>query len=194
MQDIQNKVEAVLFTVGKFLTIEEIAKACGIGSPGIIKDTLNSLKKKYENEDTPLMLEEKDSRYKLTLKKQYLPLTQKLVSESEFDRPTQETLAIIAYKNPVLQSEVVKIRGNMAYDHIKLLREQSLITSEKKGRTRLLKIAPAFYDYFDIIEDQLKSKFSGIKINEKLEKQIIEAKEEFVNLKKEAENVKKKNV
>ena len=194
MQDIQNKVEAVLFTVGKFLTIEEIAKACGIGSPGIIKDTLNSLKKKYENEDTPLMLEEKDSRYKLTLKKQYLPLTQKLISESEFDRPTQETLAIIAYKNPVLQSEVVKIRGNMAYDHIKLLREQSLITSEKKGRTRLLKIAPAFYDYFDIIEDQLKSKFSGIKINEKLEKQIIEAKEEFVNLKKEAENVKKKNV
>ena len=194
MQDIQNKVEAVLFTVGKFLTIEEIAKACGIGSPGIIKDTLNSLKKKYENEDTPLMLEEKDSRYKLTLKKQYLPLTQKLISESEFDRPTQETLAIIAYKNPVLQSEVVKIRGNMAYDHIKLLREQSLITSEKKGRTRLLKIAPTFYDYFDIIEDQLKSKFSGIKINEKLEKQIIEAKEEFVNLKKEAENVKKKNV
>ena len=77
--------------------------------------------------------------------------------------PVQKTLAIIAFKNPVLQAEVIKIRGNKAYDHIKLLKDEGLLISEKSGRTKLLKLTPQFYDYFDIAEPQLKQKFEQIK-------------------------------
>ena len=74
------------------------------------------------------------------------------------DSPTTKTLAIIAYKQPVTQSEVIKIRGNKAYDHIKSLREQSLISADRKGRTRLLKVTSNFYEYFDIAETEAKDK------------------------------------
>lgn len=159
----KKKVEAVLFTVGKFITIEEIAKACNIGSVGYIKQIIEELKKEYSTRETSLQIIQEGDKYKLNIRKEFGHLTNKLVSETEFDAPTTKTLAIIAYKQPMFQSEVIKIRGNKAYDHIKSLKEAQLITAEKSGRTRLLKLAPKFYDYFDVMENELKSKIQDIK-------------------------------
>ena len=55
------------------------------------------------------------------------------------------------------------MRGNGAYDQIKKLKELEFLTSEKRGRTRLLKLTAKFYDYFDIVEDKLRQNFSEIK-------------------------------
>mgnify|MGYP001558906243 CR=1 FL=1 len=158
MQDDKNKTEAVLFTTGRFLDIEEIAKMCGIGSIGYAKEVLLALKKDYENKGSALHITEQGSKFKLNIRKEYLYLTENLLTDSELDKPTQETLAIIAYKNPAMQSEIIKIRGNGAYDHIKLLKELDFVTSEASGRTRILKLTNKFYDYFDIVEDQLRNK------------------------------------
>ncbi len=154
----KNKVEAVLFTTGRFVSLEELGKLCGMGSVGYVKDLLDELKKDYEKRDSALEIIEQGDRWKLNIKKEYLYLTENLLTGSELDRPTQETLAVIAYKNPALQSEIVRIRGNTAYDHIKLLKELDFITSEISGRTFILKLTSKFYDYFDIVEDQLRSK------------------------------------
>lgn len=159
----KKKVEAVLFTVGKFITIEEIAKACNIGSVGYVKQIIEELKKEYETRDTSLQIIQEENKYKLNIRKEFGHLTNKLVSETEFDAPTTKTLAIIAYKQPMLQAEVIKIRGNKAYDHIKVLKEAGLITAEKSGRTRLLKLTPKFYDYFDVMEHELISKIQILK-------------------------------
>ena len=154
----KNKIEAILFTIGKFLTVQEIAKLAGINSIDTVKYDLENLKKEYENKNGALEIINEDDKWKLSIKKEYLYLTEKLLTSSELDRPTQETLAIIAYKNPVLQAEVIKIRGNKAYDHIKILKENNFITSEKSGRTRLLKLTQKFFEYFDVIEDKLSLK------------------------------------
>lgn len=154
----RNRIEAVLFTTGKFLTVSEIASMAGIGSPGIVKEILENLKNEYESRASALEILNDGEKWKLNIKKQYLYLTEKLLSDSEMDFPTQETLAIIAYKNPSNQSEVVKMRGNKAYDHIHTLKEEGFITSEKLGRTRLLKLTPKFFDYFDVVEDSIKLK------------------------------------
>ena len=153
----KNKVEAILFTIGKLLTLEEISKLTSIGS-NHVKGLLEGLKKEYMEKDSALEILNENDKWKLAIKKEYLYLTEKLLTDSELDRPTQETLAIVAYKNPVLQAEVIKIRGNKAYDHIKILREQNFITSDKTGRTRLLKLTPKFFDYFDVVEDKLSLK------------------------------------
>lgn len=154
----RNKVEAVLFTTGKFLTVGEIASMACIGSVGLVKELLEELKKEYEQKNTSLEIVSDGERWKLNIKKDYLHVTEKLLSDSEMDFPTQETLAIIAYKNPVIQSEVIKIRGNKSYDHIKSLKDSGFLTSEKSGRTRLLKLTPKFFDYFDVIENNIKLK------------------------------------
>jgi segregation and condensation protein B len=163
MKDNKKKVEAILYTTGKFLTIEEIAKFCGIGSLGYLKDLLEELKKDYGQRDCGLEILNEGNKWKLNIKKDFLYLTEKLLTDSELDRPTQETLAIIAYKQPAVQSDVIKIRGNKAYDHIKLLRELNFLNSEKFGRTRLLKLNQKFYDYFDVVKDSLKQKFEEVK-------------------------------
>ena len=163
MQEDLNKIEAVLFTTGRFMNIEEISKACGIASTGYIKEVLQKLKEGYEKRSSSLVLTELDGKYKLNIKKEYGYITNRLISSSEFDNPTTKTLAVIAYKQPVFQAEVIKIRGNKAYDHVHSLLESGLITSEKSGRTRILKVTQRFYDYFDTAENKVKEEFNKIK-------------------------------
>lgn len=156
-QDHKNKIEAILFTTGRFMGIEEISKLCGIGSIGFVREALQELKNEYQNKGSSLEILEENGKWKLNIKKQYSPLTHQLLTNTELDKPTQETLAIIAFKQPALQADVIKIRGNKAYDHIHALKEANFIVSEKFGRTRLLKLAQKFFDYFDIAESDLKS-------------------------------------
>ena len=159
MEDIKNKIETVLFTVGRFVTIEELSRMSGVGSSGYVQEVLQNLKEEYEKRNGALFISREGNKWKLAVKKEYLYLTESLLTDSELDKPSQETLAIIAYKQPILQSDVIKIRGNGAYDHIKTLKEQSFITSERSGRTRILKLPPKFYDYFDVVDDTLREKF-----------------------------------
>ena len=162
MNEEKNKIEAVLFTTGRYLSVEEISKMTGIGSLGYLKEALAGLKKDYETRTGALELVEQGERWKLNIKKTYLFLTESLLSDCELDKPTQETLAIIAYKNPLFQNELVKIRGTTAYDHVRILKELDFITSEPSGRTRILKITNKFYDYFDVVEDQLQKKLASL--------------------------------
>ena len=161
MDEFKNRVEAILFTTGRFMDLQEIANLCGVGSVGLVKDALDALRDDYDSRVGSLSIIEDNGKWRLNIKKEYNYLTTKLLDNTEMDRPTQETLALIAYKNPALQSEIVKMRGNTAYDHIKYLKDNEFVVSEAHGRTRLLKLAPKFYDYFDVVADQLKSKFAS---------------------------------
>jgi len=158
MDNTKNKIEAVLFTVGKFLSVDDIARLVSIGSSGIIKEYLEKLKQEYDGKDSALELIENEGKWRLNIKKEFLYLTEKLLTDSELEKPTQQTLAVVAYKNPVMQCEIIKMRGNKAYDHIKILLDNGFITSEKSGRTRLLKLTPKFFDYFDVVDENLALK------------------------------------
>jgi segregation and condensation protein B len=173
MDEIKNKIESVLFMTGRFMSVEEIAEFVGIGSKGAVREAIQSLKLDYQNRRTGLAIFEEDKLFRLNIRKEYNHLSTKLVAGSDLDVPTQSTLAIIAYKQPARQSDIIKMRGSTAYDHIKSLKEQGFITSEKSGRTRILKITQKFYDYFDIVEQEaLKKQF--VQIAEREEKKADE--------------------
>jgi len=158
MQELKNKIESVLFITGKFMSLQEIGDFSGIDSIGLVKDAINELVKEYSEKNSALEIIVQKDLFKLNIRKQYNYLTTQLASGCEMDAPTQATLALIAYKQPVLQAEIIKMRGNTAYDHIHNLKEIGLIVSEKHGRTRALKLAPKFYDYFDVVENVLREK------------------------------------
>lgn len=181
LQDDKNKVEAILFTTGKFMSPQEIAGFCDIGSADIIKELVEELKKEYETKEGSLSVFEENGKYKLSIKKKYNYLTTKLLDVTEMDKPTQETLAVIAYKQPAIQADIIRIRGNKAYDHVEKLKELGFVTSDKYGRTRLLKLTQKFFDYFDLVEDQLKEKFSNLAKLEEQTKELEKVLEEQPN-------------
>ena len=173
MQELKNKVEAVLFTLGRLVSPEEIAEFCKIESVELVKQALAELIQEYANKQSALEIIEQGKRYKLNIRKEYLHLTTKLLKDTELDKPAQETLALIAYKNPTMQAEIIPMRGNKAYDHITKLKEMDFITSEKSGRTRLLKTTPKFYDYFDVIDATLREKFNKV-LSEEIAQENLE--------------------
>ncbi len=158
MQNIKDKIEAVLFITGRSMTIEEIGQFCNIGSIGSVKEAMHALQKDYAQRPGSLEVFEEDGKYWLNIKKEFNHLSTKLLSAADLDVPTQATLALIAYKQPIHQSEIIKMRGNTAYDHIHTLKSMGFVVSEKAGRTRNLRLGQKFFDYFDVVEETLKQK------------------------------------
>jgi segregation and condensation protein B len=167
MKDWQ-RVEAVLFGSGKYLTEEQISQLAGVPKKNL-KKVLNDLRKRYEQSDTSLAIFNENESWKLNVKEEFSSIVKNVISEAEMARPVMETLAIIAYKSPVMQAEVIDMRGSGAYEHIALLEDKEFITKEKFGRTFKLKITPKFYDYFDIEGDsKLRKMFKDVKKPETL--------------------------
>ena len=157
--DLKKQIEAILFTTGRFMSTIEIAKHLNSNETEII-EALKQLEKDYSEKDSALILQTQDNLFKLNIKKEFGFLINKLLEQKEVDSPTTKTLAVIAYKSPVKQSEIIKIRGNKAYDHIQKLKDSGLVSTEKSGRTNLIKLTRHFYDYFDISEKEVKEQLS----------------------------------
>lgn len=143
-------VEAVLFVSGKFISLQEIVSLTDL-NPIIIREVIEKLRKKYNRDDSAIEVIERDNLYKMDLKQEFHFLINKLAGgSSEFSKAEQETLAIIAYKQPIRQSVIIKIRGNKAYDHVKKFVQLGLIKSKKEGHTNILSLSDEFYDYFNV--------------------------------------------
>ena len=179
MQEDKNKIEAILFTIGRSVDTEELGRLTEIGSAGYLNQLLNELAKEYEEKNNALCVVKENNKWRLNIKKEYLHLTEKLLTDSELDRPIQETLAIIAYRQPAIQADVVNIRGNKSYDHIKILKDNGFLSSEKFGRTKILKLTQKFYDYFDVVEENLRDKLTGkeIKKEEVMDREEVKDKD-----------------
>ena len=154
----EKKVEAALFISAKFVSVEELVRLTSV-SPLLVKECLLKLRDRYENSDSSLTLIERENNWKMDVKPEYKNIVSKLATgKSEFSRAEQETLAIIAYKQPIKQSVVVKIRGNKAYEHIKRFMEFGLVKGKKISHTLELSLSPEFYDYFQLDKEKLQEK------------------------------------
>ena len=148
------KLEAVFFVSGRFLTMAELISLSDL-NPIIIKELIQKLVQKYRSEDSALEIVEKNNLWKMDVKPEYSFIINKLATGSaEFSKAEQETLAIIAYKQPIKQSVIIKIRGNKAYDHVKKFVELNLIKRKKSGHTHDLNLSDEFYDYFNVSDSK----------------------------------------
>ena len=146
----EEKVEAALFIAGRFLTLQELMMLTDV-NPIMLKEILNRLKKKYSS--GVLRIIQRSNAYKMDITEQYHYLINKLATgNAEFTKAEQETLAIIAYKQPIKQSVIIKIRGNKSYDHIKKFRQLGLVTTKITGHTLDLSLSEEFYEYFNVHE------------------------------------------
>ena len=143
------KVEAALFISARFLNLQELVMLTDI-NPLMLKELLVKLSDKY-NHDSAIEIISKSDMWKMDVRQEYVGMINKLATgTAEFTKAEQETLAIIAYKQPVKQSVIIKIRGNKAYDHIKHFVDIGLVRAKRAGHTNELNLTEQFYDYFHL--------------------------------------------
>jgi len=158
MEIPEKKVEAVLFAVGKEISTERMASLCSL-EQAQVEQVLVRLQQEYAQRDHSLQIIKKENGWKLTVRDEFVPLVSSLVSSTELDSAMMATLAVIAWKYPVVQSEVVKLRGSGAYEHMRQLEEQGYVEKERFGRSFKLKLTKKFFEYFDLPSEEAKQAF-----------------------------------
>ena len=147
------KIEAILYIKGKPLSLEEIA-TCLNCDREMAEDALIELMNDYAHRDTALEISETPAGYSLQLKSLYGNLLQELIP-AEIGTGALRTLAAIALKNPILQTELIDLRGSSAYQQVTELVQLGFIRKKPQadGRSYWLEVTDKFHKYFEI--DQL---------------------------------------
>ena len=94
--------------------------------------------------------------YELRVKPEYREKVSRLAPFADLSDGMMRTLAIIAAKQPVKQSLIVKYQGNKSYNYISQLEEKGLVRTEKYQRTKLVSTTPEFEKYFGTTSDDIK--------------------------------------
>lgn len=155
-------LEGLLFVVGEDgLTFEQIEDVLDI-TEDEAKELLMELKKDYEEDNRGLRIDFLGNRFKLTTKFEHREYYQKLIENPETNFLSQsalETLAIIAYNEPITRVEIDKLRGVGSVQMVRKLVAKGFIKevgrSDLPGRPILYETTSEFLDYFGLatIED-----------------------------------------
>lgn len=163
MEESEQKrlAEAALFMSPEAIGMEELMKVMETEDKGLGARILDELANEFNARNTGLEIVKIDRRYRMKVKDHYTKHVSHLAVDTEFSKATIRTLGLVALKQPVKQSIVVKIVGNKAYDYIKLLAERGFIRAKKAGNTKLLEVTPKFESYFGKNVEELKRMASG---------------------------------
>jgi segregation and condensation protein B len=150
MDEVKALIEAALFSAGRLLRVEDLARVCVSGNLGQIRRSADELVEEYATRGGGILIKRTDEGYVMGVRTELEDKVMHLVPDTEIPAPVLKTLALIAYEQPIKQSTVIKERGNKAYAYIKFLRQQGLIEARKEGRSRFLSVTPKFKEYFHI--------------------------------------------
>ena len=150
-------LEGLLFVVGEDgLTLDQIEEVLELKEEEA-KELVNELKHSYENEDRGLRIDFLGNRLKLTTKFEHRQYYQKLLENPETNTLSQaalETLAIIAYNEPITRMQIDKLRGVGSSQMIRKLVAKGLVKesgrSDLPGRPILYETTNDFLDYFGL--------------------------------------------
>lgn len=147
-------LEAALFASPKPLDLNELGKIAGISSLGYLKDVLEELRKEYEGRGIEIV--QTPEGWSMQVTPAMLPQVSHLTPSADLSEGCKRTLALVLYKEPARQSEIIAIQGNKAYGYIRELQKRSLIRAEKQGHTKILKVTQEFERYFGESKDTIR--------------------------------------
>ncbi len=157
-------LEAVLFTAANPLTVDELQKILKIRREEI-ENMLVKLREKYSSPEHGFRLSEAGG-YRLVVKEDFVEKVSHLTPHADLSRGLLRVLSIIAYHEPVKQSDIVKVIGNRTYEYVKELEERGLVRSERKSRTKVLVTTQHFEEYFGAKKEEIKKIFAQIENKE----------------------------
>lgn len=164
-QELQAALEAIIYAADEPAMVDQISKALGI-EKAETRAALDQLATAYQTEDRGIEVRKVAGGWKFYTKPQHHEAVRKFIKNLQpplrLTMPARETLAVIAYKQPVTVPEINEIRGVNVGGVIKTLLEKRLITTagrkEVIGRPLLYKTSKQFMLRFGLSDlDELPS-------------------------------------
>lgn len=156
MEDIKNIVESLLFVAETPLSVAQFKNALPEAETDQIKQTILVLKKEYELKNGGFLIHEVAGGYQFRTRPEYKEWIRRLLQPKppKLSKPAMETLAIIAYRQPILRSEMEHIRGVNSGNAIRILLERKLVRvlgrREVPGRPLVYATTKKFLETFDL--------------------------------------------
>ena len=154
---IRHVIEALLFASDTPVTIQKLKEILELDSIIDIKKGIDDLKNHYLKTDSAMMIIEVAGGYQIVSKEEFSSYIQKLYKGRQASRLTQralETLAIIAYRQPITKNEIENIRGVNVDGVVRTLLERNLISIEGRqkapGNPLLYGTTKYFLEYFGL--------------------------------------------
>ena len=148
-------IEAAIFVSENPLSIRKLAELTGIPEKQVTLLLLD-MQAEIKKSDRGIDLVSTPEGYEFRLKPEYRDKVVKLAPFSDMSEGVMRTLAIVAARQPVKQSVIVRYQGNKSYGYIEKLLDKGLIETEKSGRTKLIRTTPDFEKYFGRSTDEIK--------------------------------------
>ena len=157
---LATQIEAIFYIKGRPLSVEEIftylhqhqeLSKISESDRALVEDALIELMNDYAHRDSALEIAETEAGYSLQLKDEYGYLLKELVP-AELGKGALRTLAAVAIKNPILQTELIDLRGSSAYQQVAELVKLGFIRKREQadGRSYWLEVTNKFHQYFEI--------------------------------------------
>lgn len=147
-------LEALLFVSDSPVSLERIEAVLDGCSKAEISRLLADLQEQYRQSDRGILVSEVAEGYRLATKPEAAPWIQRLRGSkpAKLSRPALETLALIAYKQPITKPEIEAVRGVMVDGVLKTLVERDLVRilgrKPEVGRPILYGTSRSFLEYF----------------------------------------------
>jgi segregation and condensation protein B len=164
-------LEAALFSAGKPVSEAQL-KSLLNRSVTYINKLAERLAEEYRERGSPIEIIRLEDRYTMQLKPDYARRVMGL-SPGELREPALRTLSVIAYYQPIMQSDLVGMRGQATYEHVAVLLEKGLVQKKRVGRSYELSTTEAFCDYFGLTRGDVESIRDQLRKKAKLKKESL---------------------
>jgi len=149
-------LEAAFLMSAEPMRLEELSKLTGIHSLGYLKKILVDMKEDYLERGFHLI--ESPEGWIFQVDSKYLKKVANLTPYQDMAEGEKRCLALVAYKEPIMQSEVVNMQGNKCYTYIKRLAKKGLIKTERHGRSKIISLTTEFERYFGGNKQEIRDK------------------------------------
>jgi segregation and condensation protein B len=156
MEDLRNIVESLLFVAESPLSFDQLQAAIPEAPGDEIRQVLLALKAAYAVRNGGFEIHEVAGGYQFRTRPEYKEWVRRLLQPKppKLSKPAMETLAIIAYRQPILRSEIEHIRGVESANSLRILLERKLIRvlgrREIPGRPLVYATTTKFLETFDL--------------------------------------------
>ena len=156
MENIKNIIESLLFVAEEPLTVERLKRILAQAEPKEIRGALDDIATEYDLRKGGFYLHQVAGGYQIRTRPEYSPWIKRLIQPKplRLSKAALETLAVVAYKQPVIRSDIENIRGVDCGGVLRVLLERKFIRvlgrKEIPGRPLIYATTRRFLEVFDL--------------------------------------------